>query len=112
MQAEPAIATSLIRAGVLQNAIAAGPVGIGTCFDDKRGQFVLLCGVDYGEPLGSDVGRTCNCFGSDTGWCLQNATAAELGAAQTYSAAVKWKSLTPGRFKYRMDCPSLWSGLW
>ncbi|KAK2447978.1 hypothetical protein QL285_007282 [Trifolium repens] len=77
MQAEPAIATSLIRAGVLQNAIAAGP--------------------------GSDVGRTCNCFGSDTGWCLQNATAAELGAAQTYSVAVKWKSLTPGRFKCNID---------
>ncbi|KAK2447977.1 hypothetical protein QL285_007282 [Trifolium repens] len=52
---------------------------------------------------GSDVGRTCNCFGSDTGWCLQNATAAELGAAQTYSVAVKWKSLTPGRFKCNID---------
>ncbi|PNX67251.1 hypothetical protein L195_g056402, partial [Trifolium pratense] len=43
---------------------------------------------------------------------LQNAKAAESDAAQTYSAAVNWKSPTLGRFKYEMDCPSLWSGCW
>ncbi|KAK2394311.1 hypothetical protein QL285_056155 [Trifolium repens] len=77
MQAEPATATSLIQAGALQNATAAGP--------------------------GSDAGRTCNCFESDTGWCSQNDTAAEPCAAQTYSAAVNRKSLTPGRFKCNID---------
>ncbi|KAK2394310.1 hypothetical protein QL285_056155 [Trifolium repens] len=52
---------------------------------------------------GSDAGRTCNCFESDTGWCSQNDTAAEPCAAQTYSAAVNRKSLTPGRFKCNID---------
>ncbi|WJX12731.1 hypothetical protein P8452_03193 [Trifolium repens] len=31
---------------------------------------------------------------------LSNGTTVEPGAAHTYSAAVIWKSLTPGRFKY------------
>ncbi|MCH94648.1 cytochrome P450 [Trifolium medium] len=34
---------------------------------------------------------------------LQNVTAAEPGATQTYSAAVNWKSTTPGRFKCNID---------
>ncbi|PNX60291.1 cytochrome p450, partial [Trifolium pratense] len=31
------------------------------------------------------------------------ATTAEPGAVQTYSAAVNWKSPTPGRFKCNID---------
>jgi hypothetical protein len=34
---------------------------------------------------------------------LSNGTTVEPGAAHTYSAAVIWKSLTPGRFKCNID---------
>ncbi|WJX12732.1 hypothetical protein P8452_03194 [Trifolium repens] len=75
--------------------------------------------VNYSAILTSLMhGRTCDCFGSDTGWCfvnatkaepgvaqaepetaldliragaLENATTTEPGATQSYSAAINWK---------------------
>ncbi|CAJ2662370.1 uncharacterized protein LOC123884591 isoform X3 [Trifolium pratense] len=66
-------------------------VGIGICICDELGQFVLskrklialLCGVDVGEPL-----EPVTVSGLIQAGALQNATVAELDAAQTYLAAV------------------------
>ncbi|KAK2456242.1 hypothetical protein QL285_003625 [Trifolium repens] len=53
--------------------------------------------VNYSAILTSLMhGRTCDCFGSDTGWCFVNATKAEPGVAQSFSAAVNWKILLWG----------------
>ncbi|XP_045789678.1 uncharacterized protein LOC123884591 isoform X4 [Trifolium pratense] len=71
-------------------------VGIGICICDELGQFVLskrklialLCGVDVGEPLGFTQAEPVTVSGLIQAGALQNATVAELDAAQTYLAAV------------------------
>ncbi|KAK2456241.1 hypothetical protein QL285_003624 [Trifolium repens] len=68
MQAEPATALGLIQVGPLSNGTTVEPGAAHTYSAAViwKKLIALLCGVDVGQPLG----RTCDCFLSDTGWCF------------------------------------------
>jgi hypothetical protein len=54
------------------------------------------------DCFSSDAGKTCDNLKSDIGWCIAECSAGP-SAAGTYSAAVKWKRSTLGRFKFNID---------
>ncbi|GAU15724.1 hypothetical protein TSUD_89480 [Trifolium subterraneum] len=87
MPAEPGIAFGLIRAGVLKNATAAEPGATQSYLAAVNWSFLLI--NQFVESRSQfQNGLVNNAFSAALRAFLLNATAAEPGAAQSYSATV------------------------